>query len=113
MFGWIASTKSLRETARTLTNSFAEDCPPPRNQNPSKRVSEKKVAVALDRLYAQAADYIRERRLGVIGRARLAKAFQAEMQALGYPPELVGKLTSALTINALVADPKQDRSARS
>lgn len=65
-------------------------------------VSEKKVQQALDALYRDAAAFAAEQRLGVLRRARFAKAFQDELAKRGYRGDLVAKITTALTTSALI-----------
>jgi hypothetical protein len=103
MFGWFSSSP-LRSEAQRLAERFADEFPPP-GRSGAQRVNEKSVSRSLDRLYAEAADVSRKLRLGVIGRARLAKALQEELHSRGYPAELVGRVTNAVTVNALVASP--------
>ena len=85
-----------------MADSFSEKLPPPGAKR--KAQSKQKIDAALDSLYRDAAAYRREHRLGILGRARLAKAFQDELLARGYPVELVTKITSAITATALVSD---------
>ena len=105
MFGFI-STKSLRSEAGTMVEAFARICPPPAKIG-NKPIPEKKVGESLDVLYGQVAAYVRGKRLGIIGRARLAKALQEAMQRHEYPDELVSRLVNAVTVNALVAPDKR------
>lgn len=57
----------------------------------------------METLHKRIALYAKEKRLSFIGRARLAKALQNEMNLLGYPADLVSRVISAVTVNALVA----------
>lgn len=100
MFG-ILSSKSLRDDAGAMIGSFAQTCPPPAKLG-NKPVPEKKVGESLANLYELVAAYTQEHRLGVIGRARLAKALQEEMRQHEYPDELIGRMMNAITVNALV-----------
>lgn len=106
MLGFI-STATLKTKANELVQEFARACPPlPRSG--TKVVPEKTVSRALGKLYAEAAAFSHERRLGIFGRARFAKALQNEVRQLGYPTELVTQIVSAVTLNALVA-PRQGK----
>lgn len=93
-------SEMLEDKVQTLVKDFAVNCPPP-SQAANRKMSEKSVQQALSQLYAQAKDVTAEHRMGVIRRALFAKAFQDELRQLGYPAELVSKITGALTINAL------------
>ena len=92
----------LRTEARQIVEAFVVSCPPPSKAG-HKPVSEKNVARSLDALYRQAARLSQEKRLGIWGRARLARALQAELQGLGYPADLVSRVVGAVTVNSLVA----------
>jgi len=94
-----------KDEAVRLVGGFASVCPPPERVG-SKAPTDKMVAKALDHLSQQALDFSEEHRLGVINRARLAKAFQDEMLRTGYPADLVSRITSSLTFNALIRKPR-------
>lgn len=99
LFSWFGG-KALAADAKSLVAAFARACPPP--SQALRAISEKQVQTALQGLYLAAGQCAGERKLGAIGRARLARAVQSELFAAGYPPELVSKVVSALTLNALV-----------
>lgn len=102
MFGFISS-KSLQIEASEALEVFARVCPPPDKVKKAKPVPEQKVAESLAALKQRLAAYAKSQRLSFIGRARLAKALQSEMQAQGYPGELVSRVVGAVTVGALVA----------
>lgn len=94
----------LRADAKRMADSFLAECPP-KGTVGGKAVSDKRISSSLDRLYAEATRLSKEKRLGVLGRARLARALQDELRGHGYPPDLVSKVVGAVTVNALVAAP--------
>jgi hypothetical protein len=102
MFGFI-SQLSLQTEARESLEIFARACPPPAKVVKHKPVPESKVAASLETLHKRIALYAQNQSLSFIGRARLAKALQNEMNRLGYPADLVSRVVSAVTVNALVA----------
>jgi hypothetical protein len=102
MFGFI-SGKSLQAEARAALAEFARVCPPPDKSRKSKPVAEPKIAESLATLKQRLAAYAKTQRLSFLGRARLAKALQSEMQAQGYPGDLVSRVVGAVTVSALVA----------
>lgn len=102
MFGF-APQKSLQIEAREALAVFARVCPPPDKANKGKSVPEPKIAESLGTLKQRLAAYAKNQRLSFIGRARLARALQAEMQSQGYPGDLVSRVVSAVTVGALVA----------
>ena len=100
----IVSGKSLQIEAREALEQFARVCPPPAKVVKHKPpVPESKIATSLEALHNRIALYSKNNRLSFIGRARLAKALQNEMNLEGYPAELVSRVISAVTVNALVA----------
>lgn len=101
MFG-LVSSKSMRAEMGAMIEKFARACPPPAKIG-DRSIPEKKVSESLDALYVQVAAYAREKRLGILGRARLAKALQDEMRHQQYPDGLVSRVVNAVTANALVA----------
>lgn len=66
-----------------------------------RALSAPEVARALAALYKGAADFSRAGRLGILGRARLAKALQDELLARGYPDDMVLKITHAVAAKSL------------
>lgn len=107
MFGF-ATQKSLTSEASAALEAFAQICPPPAKAIKRQPVTESKVAESLQALNRRIAAYAIAQRLSFIGRARLAKALQNEMHRLGYPADLVSRVVSAVTVNALVAPGRSD-----
>lgn len=101
MFGFLSS-KLLRSEVEVLVEAFARVCPPP-SKIRNKRIKEQEVSSSLDELFRHVAAYSRDRRLGILGRARLAKALQDEMRRREYPDDLVSRVVNAVTVNVLVA----------
>lgn len=102
MFGF-TSSKSLQIEASVALEAFALVCPPPTKVVKHKPVPENKISASLQALNQRIAAYAKSQRLSFIGRARLAKALQSEMNRLGYPADLVSRVVSAVTVNSLVA----------
>ena len=82
--------------------SFSGNCPPPDARH--KSLSRPKIEKALETLYREAAAFSREQRLGIVGRARFAKAIQDGLLGRGYPVDLVMKITSAVSAKALASN---------
>lgn len=95
------SSAALNSEVETIVGEFVKTCPPPVTVG-RKPMPKAQIESSLQVLYAQVADCVQKRRLGILGRARLAKALQTEMQRYKYPDELVSQLVSAVTVNALV-----------
>lgn len=102
MFGF-ASKKSLQAEAREALAAFARVCPPPDKAKKGKPVPDPKIAESLESLKQRMAAFAKNQRLSFLGRARLARALQSEMQSQGYPGDLVSRVVGAVTVGALVA----------
>lgn len=102
MFGFISS-QSLQAEAQEALEDFARACPPPGKVKKGKSVPEHKITESLETLKQRMAAYAKNQHLSFIGRARLAKALQSEMQSQGYPGDLVSRVVGAITVGALVA----------
>ena len=107
MFGFIPSAV-LRERAVQLVDVFARDIAAPGKAR-RKAALESAANDALQVLFLGVADFCRVERLGVIGRARLARTLQDELRRRGFPAEMVSRVTSAVTINALAAPARNDK----
>lgn len=101
MLSRIFGLAQLEAAATDLVAGFSRDCPSPR-ENPGKYVGEKIVGRALSKLFEQVAALIEQRKYGVFKRARLAKMIQDQLLAKGYPSDMVARVVSAITINALI-----------
>jgi hypothetical protein len=108
MFG-IISSAALREQAAVLVGRFSAATAPSKRAGRSRAASGSAIEAALKALYEEAADYSRERKLSVIGRARLARALQEELRRCGFPADLVSKVTGAVAVNALVKPDSLDK----
>ncbi len=105
MFAFL-SKQYLQPEAAELIAGFAISCPPPK-QIGKRRISEKVVAKSLHELYQKTAELVKRKRLGIIGRARLAKAMQTILREQGYAEELTSRVVGAVTLNSLVAKKPQ------
>jgi DUF1680 family protein len=103
MLGFVSSSE-LRDQAVRLVSAFAQEAVPAKGR--SKVSTEALANRALQSLFDGVAEYCRARKLGVIGRARLAKALQAELQSRQFSDDTVAKVTSAVAINSLVRSGK-------
>ena len=103
MFG-ILSSKYLHREVGIMVDAFAKASPPPASVAAGSRpIPPKMINESLDALFAQISTFARENRLGILGRARLAKALQEQLRLHRYPDEVVSRLVNAVTANALVA----------
>lgn len=94
------SAKRVDDYAKNLAREFSARCPLPTDRQRAQ-IPQSKIDSALGEIFGQAQVFRRENRLGIFKRARFAKTFQDELAGLGYAPELVTKVTTALVVNAL------------
>lgn len=97
------SGKVVDTFARQLAQDFFKSCERPDRSVAKDKAFDKKADQVLLSIYARAKAFREEHRLGVINRARFAKSFQDQLVSLGYSPELVGRVTTALVAAALSA----------
>ncbi len=89
---------SPAEAARELARQFARQAP----LDGAIRGDPGQTAEQAIRQLCEAAQRFRAtRRLGIIARARFAKALQDELKALGYAPDTVSRVTTAVLVGAL------------
>lgn len=100
LFGF-TSGKVVDAFARQLAQDFFNACSKPGQGAARDKNFEKKADQVLIGIYARAKAFRQERSLWVINRARFAKAFQDELMQLGYAPDLVNRVTTALMAAAL------------
>ena len=105
MFSFLSKNYLLPEAAELIAG-FAASCPPPKLIG-QQRVTEKMVAQAMQALYGKTAELVKRKRLGILGRARLAKAIQTILREQGYAEELTAQVVGAVTVNSLVAQNKR------
>lgn len=97
----LTSNKVVDAFAKELVLDFTRQCPLGQKPVMKGGAFEKKVDQVLSNLFSRAKDFRKENRLGVFKRARLAKIFQDELTAAGYPVDVVNKITTALVATAL------------
>ncbi|MBI5107586.1 MAG: hypothetical protein HZA62_02460 [Rhodocyclales bacterium] len=105
----IVSSAVLREKAVQLVAGFSRDIAAPAKASRKTASPESVADGALQSLFRSVAEFCSEQRLSVIGRARLARTLQDELQRQGFPGDMVSKVTGAVTINALAAPERKNR----
>jgi hypothetical protein len=78
--------------ARELSKSY------PASAEPKKPASVKQLAQAIDAICNRAADYQKDKRLGMLGKARVGTAFKLELKEAGYPDEFADDVTRQLLL---------------
>jgi hypothetical protein len=92
--------RQLDDAANSIVKEFAQRCPVAGKKN--RPLSEDETSVELENMFLHVARVRSALKLGILGRAHLAYKVQGKLAALGYPPEMVSKVVSALVIRALV-----------
>ena len=98
------SSKLVDGFAKELAHDFSKSYKSQGEFSKKGKVPEQKVDQLLAHIFVKTRTFRQENRLGVFKRARLAKKFQDELIFLGYEPELVSRVTTALLTAALSAD---------
>ncbi len=93
-------SQAMRDKADVLVANLVAVYPP--RGKIKDAVTPKGVEAVLNKLYAEAGQFVAEKKLGIIRRAAFARTVQQALFAQGYPAEMVTQVTSALTMNALV-----------
>jgi hypothetical protein len=111
-FGWFSS-KYIGEFATTLAGALAKRYPPALDVNPEKKISQARLTKVLEETLAQAAEFQREHKLGVFGKAKLGNEFKWQLKELGYTEKFVEVATEGLMVyvtrGALPAASAQDK----
>ncbi len=97
----------IAEVCQRLADVFRQAVPlqPPPGKG-KKRPTEKEVeavtASGLEKFYATAREERERRRLGILGRARVALCLQQRLLEAGYPAPLVKQVLFAMLVSAFV-----------
>lgn len=96
----------VQEAGEKLYGAFRKCVPLPAaargRKKLSRREAHEKTEQGLARFYGIARDERRRRRLGLIGRARVALELQRRLLAAGYPPDVVKQVLFSLFMSAFV-----------
>jgi hypothetical protein len=92
------STRKVAELAKSLAQDVAKRYPPAIANNPAQMVSQQRLSDILDEVFARAADFSRENKLGWYKRARLGNDFRWELKELGYDAKFVDAATEDMIL---------------
>jgi hypothetical protein len=96
-FGLFAN-KNVAEFAAKLTEKLAKRYPPGIDINPEKKVSQARLTRVLEETLQQAADFQREHKLGMLGKAKLGNEFKWRLKELGYSEKFIEVATEGLMV---------------
>jgi len=94
-----SSTEQIDEFAKSLVQDLAKRYPPSLAADPSVKISEKRVTKTLEGVYAKAAQYKKEHKLGIYKKARLGNSFRWELEELGYNKQFIEVATEGLIVH--------------
>jgi hypothetical protein len=84
--------------AKGLAQDLAKRYPPAIANNPVQIVSQQRLSGIFDEIFASAAKFGRENKLGWFKRARLGKRLRWELNEMGYDKEFVDTATESLVL---------------
>jgi hypothetical protein len=91
----LKKSKEVEDFAIVLAADFSTRCPLEQAASPRAM----SVARAIDDVCNRAAQFQRDKRLGLYGKAKFGTEFKLKMKELGYPADFVDELTTKLLIN--------------
>ena len=97
IFRWFQSTDEKR-VAADMARGLVQELPPALMDERRHVLSVNRVTRVLERTLMTATQHQRDRRLGVLGRARLANHFKWCLKAEGYAEDFVDMATEALVM---------------
>jgi hypothetical protein len=97
LFGSVSSSQ-VDAFAKALVQELSQQCPPALGQG-EKKVSDRKVFSALDRIFGKARNFRKQHRLGVFKKAKLANTFRWELKEMGYNAKFIEFATEGLVLS--------------
>jgi hypothetical protein len=88
----------IKQFAKELAETLSKRYPAAIDMNPEKRVSEARLARVLEETLTKAAEFQRENRLGVLGKARLGSEFKWELKMHGYSEKFIDVALEGLMV---------------
>jgi len=92
------SSPHITEFAKGLVGKLSKRYPPALDVNPEKKVSENRLTRVLEETLAQAVEFQREHKLGLLGRAKLGNEFKWQLKELGYTERFIDVATEGLMV---------------
>jgi len=92
------SIRKVAELAKSLAQEVAKRCPPAIANNPVRMVSQQRLSDILEEVFARAAHFSRENKLGWYKRGKLGRDFRWELIELGYDKKFVDTAAARLIV---------------
>ena len=102
------STRSVADLAKNLAQDLAKRYPPAIANNPAQIASQQRLSGIFEEIFAKAAKFGLENRLGWYKRARLGNGFRWELNEMGYDRKFIDSATEGLTL-CMNRNPSIDR----
>ncbi len=98
MFSMFSSSKKINEFAKEIAQSLSKRYPPALDLTPDKKISANRLTKVLEETLARAAEFQREHKLGVLGKAKLGNEFKWQLKELGYSDKFIEVATEGLMV---------------
>lgn len=92
------SEGEIDKYAERLAEKLSKKYPPELDNNPRKRVSDKRLSRQLEELAGEAKEYAMANRIGWYKKARFGNSFRWALKEKGYRQEFVDVATEALIV---------------
>ena len=106
-------SKSAQSRIDALIEEFVLACPPVSSSESLakskvvKSVTPQVVENALETFCSGASEYVCEQKLSILRRAAFARSVQKGLMSAGYSMDIVSRIINALTVSALVGNPRR------
>jgi hypothetical protein len=98
MFSLFSTGKKINEFAKELADGLSKRYPPALDVSAEKKISANRLTKVLEDTLSNAAEFQRQHRLGVFGKAKLGNEFKWQLKELGYTDKFVEVATEGLMV---------------
>jgi hypothetical protein len=98
MLSLLKTGKNITAFARSLAEGLAKRYPPALDINPEKKISANRLTKVLEEALSSAAQFQRDNRLGLYGKAKLGNEFKWQLKELGYSEQFIEIATEGLMV---------------
>lgn len=98
MLGLFSGSNRVNEFAKELATNLSKRYPPALDVNPEKKISANRLTKVLEEALSSAAQFQRDHRLGLFGKAKLGNEFKWQLKELGYSDKFIEVATEGLMV---------------